>query len=122
MCDFGITADNEGEEELEEEREDEDELEEEVEEVEEEEEEGDMSYNVQYVEDFEESDGEEGVVIEEATESISDLYNRVMTNRTQRLKRKAEDGGKNGKRNARVEVEYELDEETTLKKATNHAW
>ena len=84
----------------------------------EEEEENDMNYNIQYVEDFEESDEEgEELPVEEAAESAAQIYERMMANRAIRLKRKAEEAGgnvfgkstKNGQRNARVEIEYEDD-------------
>ena len=94
--------------------EEEQEEEEEEEEVEEDE---DLTYNVEYVEDLDESDDEEAEV-EDAAENLTALYERVAANRAQRLKRKAE-GGTHARRNARVEVEYEVDEPVAKKET---AW
>lgn len=96
------------------------------EELEEEEEEEDLAYNVEYVEDFDASDDEaEAPAVEEAEESVAQIYERVVANRASRLKRKAEvaeglprrDG-----RNARVEVEYEEEEPAPAARAKTAAW
>ena len=72
----------------------------------EEEEEEDMAYNVEYVEDLEESD-DEGEI--EDAEEVSALYERVVANKANRLRRQAEQGEKR-RRSAHVEVEYETEE------------
>ena len=72
----------------------------------EEEEEEDMAYNVEYVEDLEESD-DEGEI--EDAEEVSALYERVVANKASRLRRQAEQGDKR-RRSAHVEVEYETEE------------
>ena len=89
------------------------------EEFEEDGEDGEEDYNVEYIEDFEESDEE--IEVEDAGDNLLELYEKVQESRKKRKSGGAigggvasapESGALKKKKGAKIEIEYENEEET----------